>query len=60
MINKITGNKAGIAFAAKRKWDNKNRIRASVDKASKLIGYKPNTKFEEGLKETIEWYISTQ
>lgn len=56
MINKITGNKAGIAFAAKRKWDNKNRIRASVDKASKLIGYKPNTKFEKGLKEAIEWF----
>jgi UDP-glucose 4-epimerase len=56
MINGITGNKAGIVYAAKRKWDNKNRIRASISCANKLIGYKPNTSFKEGLNEAINWF----
>lgn len=56
MINKLTGNKAGIKMASKRKWDNKSRILASVDKAKKLIGYNPNTQFEQGLPKAIDWF----
>ena len=56
MVNKLTGNKAGIKFAPRRKWDTKSRILASVDKAKKLIGYSPNTTFEEGLPRAIEWF----
>ena len=56
MINKMTGNKAGINFAPPRKWDTKKRILASVDKANKLIGYNPNTTFEEGLPKAIDWF----
>ncbi|MFA4905536.1 MAG: NAD-dependent epimerase/dehydratase family protein [Candidatus Margulisiibacteriota bacterium] len=56
MVNKLTGNKAGIKFAPRRKWDTKSRILASVDKAKKLIGYAPNTTFEQGLPQAIEWF----
>ncbi len=56
MVNKLTGNKAGIKFAPRRKWDTKSRILASVDKAKKLIGYTPNTTFEQGLPKAIEWF----
>ncbi|MFA6169613.1 MAG: NAD-dependent epimerase/dehydratase family protein [Candidatus Margulisiibacteriota bacterium] len=56
MINKLTGNKAGINFAPRRKWDTKSRILASVERANKLIGYAPNTTFEEGLPKAIEWF----
>ncbi|KAF0135177.1 MAG: dTDP-glucose 4 6-dehydratase [Candidatus Saganbacteria bacterium] len=56
MINKMVGNNAGISFAPKRKWDTKSRILASVEKANKLIGYKPNTTFEQGLPKAIEWF----
>jgi len=56
MINKMTGNKAGINFAPRRKWDTKSRILASVDKANKLIGYRPNTTFDEGLPQAIDWF----
>ncbi len=56
MINKITGNKAGIKYAPKRKWDNKSRILASIEKAKNLIGYNPNTKFEDGLLEAVKWF----
>ncbi len=32
---------------------------ADVSKAEKLLGYKPKTKPEEGIKKFVEWYIST-
>jgi nucleoside-diphosphate-sugar epimerase len=56
MINKITGNTAGIKYAPKRKWDNKSRILASVEKAKNLIGYNPNTKFEDGILVAVNWF----
>ncbi|MBU0672430.1 MAG: NAD-dependent epimerase/dehydratase family protein [Candidatus Margulisbacteria bacterium] len=56
MINKLTGNPAGINFQERRKWDTKSRLLASVDKARKLIDYEPTTGFEEGLKNTIKWF----
>jgi nucleoside-diphosphate-sugar epimerase len=56
MINEATGNKAGINFAPRRKWDTKRRLCASVEKARTLIGYQPDTKFEAGLETTIAWF----
>jgi len=56
MINELTGNKAGIKVVAKRKWDTKSRLLASVDRARTLIGYEPKTFFEDGLKMTIQWF----
>jgi len=56
MINELTGNPSGIIYVPKRKWDTKNRILASIEKAQKLIGYNPRTSFEEGLKNTIQWF----
>jgi UDP-glucose 4-epimerase len=56
MVNAATGNTAPINFAPKRKWDTKSRLRASVDHARKLIGYEPQTHFEEGLPQAIEWF----
>lgn len=56
MVNELTGNTAGIRFVSRRKWDTKSRLLASIDKARKLIGYEPKTTFEEGLKNTIQWF----
>jgi len=56
MINQATGNQAGIRFAARRKWDTKSRLLASVDRARELIGYEPNTPFERGLEKTVQWF----
>lgn len=56
MVNKATGNSAGMKFIAKRKWDTKSRLLASVKKAKNLIGYEPKTSFEKGLKEAIVWF----
>ena len=56
MINSQVGNKAGISFTERRKWDTKSRLLASVDRARQLIGYEPNTPFETGLKDAIAWF----
>ncbi len=56
MVNELTGNKAGVKFVPRRKWDTHKRRLASVEKARKLIGYEPKTDFKEGLIKTIEWF----
>lgn len=56
MINKAVGNKAGIKFVQRRKWDTKSRLLASVDRAKKLINYEPRTEFKDGLINTIQWF----
>jgi UDP-glucose 4-epimerase len=56
MINLATGNKAGIKWSPVRKWDTKKRLRASVEKAGRLIGYDPSTLFEEGMANNIAWF----
>ena len=56
MVNKAVGNKAGIKFVQRRRWDTKSRLLASIDKARKLIDYKSNIEFKEGLSNTIKWF----
>lgn len=56
MINKATGNSAGIRFVQRRKWDTKSRLLASIDRAREIIGYNPVTPFDLGLRNTIQWF----
>lgn len=56
MVNEAVQSTAGIKFAARRRWDTKKRLLASVDKARDLIGYAPDTEFSEGLAHTIAWF----
>jgi UDP-glucose 4-epimerase len=56
MVNEAVGNKAGVRFLQRRKWDTKPRLLASIEKAKKLIDYEPKTRFKEGLMKTIEWF----
>jgi len=56
MINEATGNKAGVRFVSRRKWDTKKRLLASIELAGELIGYKPTMPFEKGLERTIQWF----
>jgi nucleoside-diphosphate-sugar epimerase len=56
MINELTGNKAGILFSKRRKWDTKSRLLASIDRARELLGYEPKTSFKEGLAKTVQWF----
>ncbi len=55
-INELTGNRAGVTFTERRKWDTKGRLLASIECAKSLIGYEPRISIEEGLKETVHWF----
>ena len=55
-INAVTGNRAGIYRAERRVWDTKKRLLASIDRAGDLLGYTPQTPFDDGLLTTIEWF----
>jgi len=56
MVNRFVGNGSGTIFVQRRKWDTKDRLLASIDKAKRILGYEPKTSFEEGLKNTIQWF----
>lgn len=56
LVLKATGNKSGLIFKERRKWDTKPRLLASIEKAQKLINYKPIINFEEGFYANIEWF----
>ncbi|MFQ5914696.1 MAG: NAD-dependent epimerase/dehydratase family protein [Nitrospinota bacterium] len=55
-INEATENTAGVRYVERRKWDTKDRLLASVDKAKSALGYEPRTDFRQGLRQTVEWF----
>ncbi len=59
LIVKLTGFKGKIAWD-KTKPDGQPRRCLDTSRAAKEFGFKAKTKFEEGLKKTIEWYILNQ
>jgi UDP-glucose 4-epimerase len=57
LIEKYTGKKLNLEKRSSRLGDVRH-TRADIAKARKLIGYNPRINFEDGLKETIEWFKS--
>lgn len=57
MVNELTGNQEGIAYAARRNWDAKTRLLSSIEKARKILNYNPKTTFKDGLKKTHQWFV---
>lgn len=57
IVNELTGNKKGIIYTERRDWDVKTRLRASITKANRVLGYKPQTKFENGIREVHKWFV---
>ncbi len=47
---------AGVEYVGRRKWDNKARIVGSIEKSRRVLGYEPETGFEEGLDEVHDWF----
>jgi UDP-glucose 4-epimerase len=56
LINELTGNPAGLRYVERRSWDHIVRRRASVEKAGRLLGYRPSTDFDTGVRRTWEWF----
>ena len=60
MVNKVTGNESGIVYMERRDWDVKTRLLSSIDKAKRLLDYKTQMKFEDGLEKVHEWFVENQ
>lgn len=56
-LNKITNKNVQVIYAPERIGDVKHS-KASIDKISKLIGYKPNYNFSQGLDIVYRWYLN--
>ena len=56
-VNKLAGNDAGIKYTQRRDWDVKTRLLSCITKAEKALGYIPQMKFEDGLKEVHRWFV---
>lgn len=57
LMEKYTGKKLNLEKRPPRLGDVKHTL-ADISKAKKLIGYSASVNFENGLKETIEWFKS--
>ncbi|TET41291.1 MAG: NAD-dependent epimerase/dehydratase family protein, partial [Elusimicrobia bacterium] len=57
MVNEITGNHKGVEFVARRDWDKIIRRRASIEKARRVLGYKPKIKMKDGIERTYDWIV---
>lgn len=55
LIQKLSGYKGKIVFNTDKP-DGQPRRKLDVSKAKQEFGFEAKTKFEEGLKKTIEWY----
>lgn len=60
MINELTGNNNSVKFVERRKWDKIVRRRASIEKAERILGYKPKTEIEEGIEKTVDWFLDNR
>jgi UDP-glucose 4-epimerase len=56
LVNDLTGNPNGIKFTKRRNWDVKHRLLSSIEKAEKILNYKPKTRFEEGVNHLYQWF----
>lgn len=54
-ISRIVGKQIKPVYAEKRQGDVEHSL-ADIQRAYKLIGYKPIISFEEGLRKTIKWF----
>ena len=59
-INELTGNKKGVKFVERRKWDKIVRRRASIAKARKMLGYEPKTARKQAIKKTVDWFLKNR
>ncbi|MFQ6121923.1 MAG: NAD-dependent epimerase/dehydratase family protein [Dehalococcoidales bacterium] len=56
MINELAGGN-GVKFVERRSWDRITRRIASIEKARKILGYKPKTEIKEGIQRTLNWIL---
>lgn len=56
MVNGLTGNSNGIKYTKSRNWDVKKQLLSSIEKAEKILDYKPQTSFKKGVGNLHDWF----
>jgi dTDP-glucose 4,6-dehydratase len=56
MVNRLTGNKAGIVYEDYRIPDDPQVRQPDISKARQVLKWEPKVDLEEGLQKTIEWF----
>ena len=59
LLEKVTGRPAAAKYAAAREGDIRDS-QADISLAKKVLGYRAGVSFEEGLKNTWEWFSASQ
>jgi UDP-glucose 4-epimerase len=59
-IDELTGNTAKIVYGPRRDWDQTAKRRASITKATNILGYKPQVEIKAGIKTTYEWILENK
>ena len=54
-MRSLTGSRLNVNYGPPRNGDVKDSL-ADITKARTLLGYEPKVSFEDGLRETVEWY----
>ena len=57
MIAKIVGFDGDLAWDASNP-DGQPRRQLDTTRAAELLGFRSNTSFEDGLRTTVEWYLT--
>ncbi len=56
LVNRLTGNKAGIVYEDYRIPDDPQVRQPDISKARRVLNWEPKVDLEEGLQKTIEWF----
>jgi dTDP-glucose 4,6-dehydratase len=56
MINRLTGNEAGVVFEDKRIAGDPQQRRPDITRARELLGWEPRVELEDGLRQTIQYF----
>jgi dTDP-glucose 4,6-dehydratase len=56
LVNRLTGNKAGIVYEDYRIPDDPQVRQPDISKARRVLNWEPKVELEEGLQRTIEWF----
>jgi nucleoside-diphosphate-sugar epimerase len=54
-VNRLTGNKAGVAINGARDWDRSGKRYGQTTKSERELGFRPKVSLDDGLSRTIQW-----
>lgn len=58
IILELTKSNSKIVFKPRRSFDHISKRKMNISKSKKLLGYNPETKIEDGLKITSDWFMN--